>query len=65
VAIEPVSPAVDLVTVTKFLTSLIVANSFYGTVAATTVVAFALLSIFGTLGCAFVLRTWPSAPSLE
>lgn len=36
----------------------IVANSFAGTAAATSVVAYALISILGTLGCAFALRAW-------
>jgi len=36
----------------------IVASGFAGTAAATAVVAFALVSVIGTLGCAFVLRSW-------
>ena len=36
----------------------IVATSFAGTAAGTAVVAYALVSIFGTLGCAFLYGAW-------
>ena len=38
----------------------IVATSFAGTSAGTAVVAYALVSIFGTLGCAAVYGKWAS-----
>lgn len=39
----------------------IVANSFAGTAAATAVVAYAVVSVFGTLGCAALYGAWVSA----
>jgi hypothetical protein len=42
----------------------IVSNNFANTGAVTAVVAYALLSIFATLGCAYALATVPRPPAV-